>query len=99
MKETILCAAIWYKDFEKPVHSPVNINKGVVLCGYRHGHIIGQFISLTGKRSVTLEAGEYVQGFLTNLNRFVDRKEALQIHLSNGNTSEFNDKLYSEDLY
>lgn len=100
--ETILCAAIWYKNFDKPVHSPININEGVVLCGYRHGHIIGQMKSITGLRT-TLKGensvGETVQGFLTSKNRFIDRKEAHSLFKENGGVPEFNDLLYSEDLY
>ena len=96
--ERILCAAIWYKDYPAPVHSVINTNeKGLVLCGYRHGHIIGQCISLLNKRQS--EMGEHVQGFLTSKNRFLNRKEALELHLKNGNTSDFPDELYSEDLY
>lgn len=95
--EVILCSAIWYKDVERPVHRPINTPKGVVLCGYRHGHIIGQVVSLTGEPHHKL--GEFVQGFLTNKNRFLNRKEALQLFKKNGNTPEFGDELYSEDLY
>lgn len=95
--ERIICAAIWYKDFEMPIHSPNNIDRGVVLCGFRHGHIISQILSLTGKR--TCEVGESVQGFITSKNRFIDRKEAHQLFIDNGGTPEFNNELYSEDLY
>ena len=100
--EKIICAAIWYKNFDKPQHSPINIDKGVVLCGHRHGHIIGQMISLTGLRTVKSgedSVGEYVQGFLTSKNRFLDRKEALILFKENGGKPDFNDELYSEDLY
>jgi hypothetical protein len=95
-QERIICAAIWYKDFESPVHTVKNV-KGLVLCGYRHGMIIGQCSVLSGKPQHKM--GEYLQGFLTSENRFVDRVEARKIHLSNGGTSEFDDELYSEDLY
>lgn len=96
--EKILCAAIWFKDYPKAVHSVTNIDKGIVLCGHRHGHIIGQFISLTGKRCVLPEAGEYEQGFLTDKNRFLNRDEAHALFILNGGTPEF-EQLYSEDLY
>jgi hypothetical protein len=43
--------------------------------------------------------GEYEQGFLTNTNRFVDRKEAGQIAFAAGQTEELKTTLYSEDLY
>lgn len=96
--EYILCAAIWYKEFDKPAHSVYNTETGVVLCGWRHAQIIGQFNLLTGKRSVTPECGEYVQGFLTSKNRFVDRVEGKEIFEKTNEKSEFN-QLYSEDLY
>jgi hypothetical protein len=32
------------------------------------------------KGSVTSEVGEYIQGFLTSKNRFVDREEGAKIH-------------------
>jgi hypothetical protein len=98
-QEQILCAAIWYKDFPRiDVYSVKNITNGVVLCGWRHPQIIGQVVSLLGKKQY--EMGDYVQGFLTNRNRFLDRKEAALLHIENGGTLEYStDKLYSEDLY
>lgn len=101
-KETILCAAIWYKEFKKPIHSPVNIDNGVVLCGHRHGHIIGQMMSMTGKRTVKYgkdAVGDNVQGFLTSSNRFITREEAYELFKENGGMPEFDNLLYSEDLY
>lgn len=101
--EKILCSAIWYKETATAKYLPTNINKGVVICGHRHPHCIHTLVALTGKRSVTTEIGEYEQGFLTNLNRFVDRKEAFGIAES---ASQLNDRarggarrLFSEDLY
>lgn len=52
---------------------------GIVFSGHRHVHCIHSMTALTGKRSVITECGKYIQGFLTNKNRFVDRKEALEI--------------------
>jgi hypothetical protein len=79
--EKILCSAILYKDLPlvrtfKSNVLPVNVDKGIVFCGFRHTHCMYSMISVTGKRSVETEVGEYVQGFLTSKNRFVDRKEA-----------------------
>jgi hypothetical protein len=94
--EKIICAAIWIKDKSlKPVHTCTNISYGVVLCGYRHGHIVSQYGMLTGKR-ITLV--EHVQGFLTTKNRFLDRVEAHKL-FSNYAEPEWQDELYSEDLY
>lgn len=62
-------------------------------------YIIYQAIAITGKKQY--ELGESVQGFLTNLNRFVDRKEGAKIALNNGQIDKlsYGKQLYSEDLY
>ena len=96
MEEKLLCAAIWYKDYESPVHNVKNIEKGIVLCGYRHGFIMGQFKALTGKRTPSFN---HEQGFLTSKNRFVDRVEAREMFIKAGGIPEFSKELYSEDLY
>lgn len=83
--EKILCAAIvnfvnsvWYKETATAAFLPINIDKGTVVCGFRHPHCteftkftIHTLVALTGKRSVIAEIGEYVNGFLTDSNRFV----------------------------
>lgn len=110
MKERIVCAAIWYKDLDKlsdkwtPLAEgymrPKNITKGIVICGYRHPSCMYTMAAITGKRSVDVECGEYVQGFLTSANRFVDRIEGGQIHIDNGNELKYSTtQLFSEDLY
>lgn len=106
MKEYILCAAIWYKEItlkkEIPQVLPKNCDKGLVVLGHRHGQCMWTMSSLTGLRSVTNAVdgvGEYEQGFLTNTNRFVDRKEGGQIAFEAGQTEELKTTLYSEDLY
>jgi hypothetical protein len=97
-KEHILCAAIWLKEVERATHRPINTPGGVVICGFRHGHCISSIFSLTGKK--LHEHGEHIQGFLTNKNRFVDRKEGGEIWISNGGKLGYSkDELYSEDLY
>jgi len=82
--EYILCAAIWYKDI--PVKRlidcntlPDNCDKGLVFCGARHCHCMHTMTSITGLNSTVPEVGKYVQGFLTNKNRFVNRREAYDI--------------------
>ena len=99
--EKILCAAIWYVDFDKPIHSPLNTETGVVMCGFRHSHIIGQCLSLLNKKQS--EMFDYEQGFLTSANRFVSRKEAFIIAKREGQILDLaltkNETLYSEDLY
>jgi len=97
--ETILCAAIWYKEQNTAAHLPTNVDKGIVICGHRHPHCIATFVSLTGKRSVTPECGEYEQGFLTSNNRFVSREEAAKIAFTTWQIDMPKQTLYSEDLY
>lgn len=104
--EYILCAAIWYKDI--PIkrtieHNvlPINCDKGLVFCGFRHTYCMYTMVSVTGLRSIQSEIGEEIQGFLTSKNRFVDRKEAMSIAILSKQVSSLNnsDQLYSEDLY
>ena len=106
MKEQILCAAIWYKELPTQRLLPKNIDKGIVVCGHRHGHCIDIMKMLSGLRTVTFSpdgVGEHEQGFLTNTNRFVDREEA---YIIAEKANQINDRvrgsagtLYSEDLY
>ena len=104
--EKIICSAIWYKHLPDTIYSPVNIDQGMVVCGHRHGNIIEIVKRLSELRTVTyaLDAtGEFIQGFLTNTNRFVDRKEGWDIAEK---ANQINDRvrgsdrtLYSEDIY
>lgn len=107
MKEKIICSAIWYKELplKKPEIlkdrgiSPYNVDKGIVFCGWRHPNCMYQMVAITGLKNH--EAGESVQGFLTNKNRFVDRKEGLSIakkenQIINKNVGTL---LFSEDIY
>jgi len=104
-KEYILCAAVWYKEIKNireglPFNSflPKNLTEGVVFCGFRHGQCIYSKCAVTGLRDA--ESGENEQGFLTSLNRFVDREEGGKIHITNGGKLSYSKKdLYSEDLY
>ncbi len=99
MTEIILCAAIWYKEQPISKRNPINIIEGVVVCGHRHCDCISTFVALSGKRSILPQCGEYVQGFLTNKNRFVDREEAAIIAFDAEQIKEETNKLFSEDLY
>lgn len=105
-KEYILCAAIWYKEIplkkELPQVLPINCDKGLVVLGHRHGQCMWTMDCLTGLRSVTNApdgVGEYIQGFLTNTNRFVSREEAAQIAIDSKQIKQHTITLYSEDLY
>jgi len=96
-KEYILCAAIWYQDYDPPPHSVINISMGIVLCGHRHPHIICQCTVLLGKRQA--EMGRYEQGFLTSKNRFVSREEAAELAYKAEQIDQLKETLFSEDLY
>ena len=107
MEERIICSAIWYQELPlkkkgMPNQNPINVDRGAVFCGHRHPHCMYTMIAVTGLRSVEPVCGKYVQGFLTNLNRFVDRKEGAKIALASGQIKKLNyskTSLYSEDLY
>ena len=59
---------------------PVNLESGVCVSGLNHAQCIHITNSLLGTK--LFQQGEHVQGFLTNLNRFVDRKESLKLLLN-----------------
>lgn len=107
--EYILCAAIWYKeiplkrdDFPGGFCRPLNCETGLVFSGLRHHNCLYQKAALTGLADH--ESGPNIQGFLTSKNRFVDRKEALEIALKTGQVDPKNlgnprIGLFSEDIY
>lgn len=106
MNEYVLCAAIWYKEIplkrEIPSVLPKNCDKGIVVTGHRHGQCIWTVACLTGLRTPTNAedgVGDHEQGFLTNSNRFVDRKEAAIIAYNAKQIDKEIKILYSEDLY
>lgn len=109
MKEYILCAANRYDDGKKYKHQPININRGFVVCGRRHHNCIDTFAQIVGFPYTELGHRIHnteVQGFLTNTNRFVTRKEAYkiafeadQIQGPNKGCAENSIGLTSEDLY
>lgn len=97
-EEYILCAAIHFDDGKQYAHQPRNIQTGIVLCGHRHSCIFQQIGGLVGERK-NLGIHEKEQGFLTNLNRFVNREEGAIIALNAGQIDNELKTLYSEDLY
>lgn len=106
-KEYILCAANHYNDGEKHHFQPRNIESGFVICGRRHHNCISTFALMVGfpydEKGLELMRTEE-QGFLTNMDRFVDRLEALEI-AKNANQllpdERINEHvgLFSENLY
>ncbi len=100
IEEKIICSAIWYKELPTPTYGPINVKYGIVFGGHRHLQCLHQMVAITGKRQC--EVGEEVQGFLTNLNRFVDRTEGASIALKTKQIEKLkysSTELYSEDLY
>jgi hypothetical protein len=104
--ERILCAAIWWIDYpivtEVASARPANCETGIVFSGCRHHNCLHLQHAITGKASY--EMGKSIQGFLTNKDRFVDRKEGLDIARAAGqiNENELGNPrigLFSEDLY
>lgn len=101
-QERILCAAIWYLDLPTQKMPPKNIDKGVVVCGQRHGHCIDIMVTLANLRTVQngeRSVGATIQGFLTNKNRFVDRQEGANIAFAANQIPKTTNRLFSEDLY
>lgn len=86
MKEVIICSAIHFNDGKKHEHQPKNIEEGFVICGRRHHNCyailsaIANSIGLEDKiRTLIDKTDRDKQGFLTNSDRFVNRKEGLII--------------------
>lgn len=97
-KEYVLCAAIHFDNGKKYLHQPKNIDSGIVFCGHRHHNIFQQtMLSVAGRQEIGITNED--QGFLTNKNRFVSRKEGGEIAFASGQTSELIGRLHSEDLY
>ena len=113
-KEFILCAAIWINDSQVHDQQPENINIGYVVCGRRHNNCYQTITSLKGDlnkyiKSLGLTNKNYRmgQGFITSLDRYVDRKEGWKIAKENDQiqfgleSSDFGEEsiLISENLY
>lgn len=109
-EEYILCAAIWYKDIVSTNEDylrirgmqPYNVDRGIVISGWRHGNCIALCKAQTGLRTVQFAndgVGEHEQGFPTSKNRFVSREEAAKIAFERGQIDKEVNGLFSEDLY
>jgi hypothetical protein len=101
MEEYIICSAIHFHLSGVFVHSPINIKEGLVVAGRRHHNCFAVFANTSFEKPV-----ENTQVFLTNTNRFVDRKEAYKIAFEadqiigpNKGKTENYIGLTSEDLY
>jgi hypothetical protein len=114
MKEFILCAAIWINDNQKHEQQPENIETGFVICGRRHNNCYQTITDLKGDineyfKSLNISDEYYRehQGFITSMDRYVNRKEGWKIAKENNqiqyglNASENGEDsiLISENLY
>ena len=96
--EYVMCAANWVDDGIDYAHQPFNIPSGICFCGWRHSCIFQQY-----KERFPQETYGRVetQGFLTTKNRFLTRKEALELVKENGQLTKplIGSILTSEDLW
>ena len=91
MTEFIICAALKHVD------------TGKIYYGHRHSHCVqasNEELSWTMNRKEICSI-KRIQGFVTNLNRFVTREQALIIAVESKQylNKEGANRLYSEDLY
>ena len=94
--EYIICAAIHLKTEDTFPHQPVNIEKGMVVCGRRHHNC---FVIISNLDSDFFNVKDKKQGFMTSKDRFVDRTEAGKIAFGAGQIKKMTDTLMSEDIY
>jgi len=103
MEEYILCSAIWFNDNKNHEHQPKNVSNGFIVCGRRHHNCFITAFILNDEKKIISKMNKanrkIIQGFLTNLDRFVDRKEAGKIAFKANQISKTTDCLMSEDLY
>lgn len=76
-QEFIICSAVWFKDEYQYSEQPINVGLGFVVCGRRHNNCFQVFNMINKDFTITKE--NTICGFLTNTNRFVDRKEGFVI--------------------
>jgi len=97
--ERIICASIHIDDGQVYHNQPVNIESGFVICGRRHFNCLDILRHRISDIDKTLFRGSKGQGFLTNKNRHVDRKEAAKIAYRAMQINKMKRILMSEDLY
>lgn len=117
-KEFIICSAIHFDDGKEYMHQPKNIKTGFVVTGRRHHNCYNVLASLGKALQLDKRVREIIdvinrdcQGFITNTDRFVDRKEGMRIakaakqllnpkiHEDGDDAILVSEDLYSEDLY
>lgn len=92
-KEIVICAAIRMHD-------------GYIVRGHRHMDCIRTARGIPRYKELDYAVHGEDQGFVTSLNRYVDRKEGLKLQKDAGIPSaarahgdDYRTQLYSEDLY
>lgn len=89
MKEFIICSAIYINDGKKHSDQPKNIKIGYVISGIRHNNCYAVLLSILGNRELfdqyidSVEHSSKDMGFITSMNKYVDRKEAFIIAKEN----------------
>jgi hypothetical protein len=97
--EYILCSAIWVDDENKYTHQPKNIYSGYVICGRRHHNCFTTMQIFKELNKFDWDKKDVIQGFLTNEDRFVDRKEGAEIAFKSKQIDIERNNLISEHLW
>ena len=79
--EYVMCAANHYDDGKDHMFQPYNIDKGFIVCGWRHA-CCGSAYMASNKDAKRWD--DCTQGFLTTKNRFLNRQEAYELVTSTG---------------
>lgn len=96
--EYVMCAANYYNDGKDHMFQPYNIDKGFIVCGWRHSCCGMTYLALN-KEAKCWDNCE--QGFLTTKNRFLNREDALKLVKETGQLKGniMGGVLTSEDLW
>lgn len=100
IEEYILSAAVYFDDKQKHTHQPKNIETGFVISGRRHHNCFMTACILDSE--MKYKKFKQIQGFITNSDRFIDRKEACIVAKKAGQVKDEPSillELFSEDLY
>lgn len=95
--EYVMCAANYHNDDIDHLYQPYNIDKGFVICGWRHPCCGTSYMAASNIRNYN----NCIQGFLTTKNRFLTRSEALELVIQTGQLQKeiIGGELTSEDLW
>ena len=80
-KPYIICSAIYINDNKEHSSQPINVDKGFVVTGRRHGDCFATIkalgISIEDWKLISKDT--LIQGFITSDNRFLNRGEAYKL--------------------